>query len=170
MHLNNTWTIFSFFETERICRWKFQIWRKCLKVIQMSRKHCGKMEKLLATSNFSFSHSDFKRLVSQGCQKVSLCGNGLIHILQILSIWTIMKFCSFVNSLKDWNQCLRTYMQIYQVLKFFVAAIFHMTKFTKQSLVLTTPTKKVWQCCLPTFFLHFPQCFLPYQKQNKAFK
>ena len=29
------------------------------------------------TSNFSFSHSVFKSLVSQGCQKVSLCGNGL---------------------------------------------------------------------------------------------
>ena len=30
-------------------------------------------------SNFSFSHSVFKRLVSQGRQKVSLCGNGLTH-------------------------------------------------------------------------------------------
>ena len=29
------------------------------------------------TSNFSFSHSVFKRLVSQGRQKASLCGNGL---------------------------------------------------------------------------------------------
>ena len=29
------------------------------------------------TSNFSISHSVFKRFVSQGCQKVSLCGNGL---------------------------------------------------------------------------------------------
>ena len=28
-------------------------------------------------SNFSFSHSVFERLVSQGRQKVSLCGNGL---------------------------------------------------------------------------------------------
>ena len=28
-------------------------------------------------SNFSFSHSVFERLVSQGHQKVSLCGNGL---------------------------------------------------------------------------------------------
>ena len=28
-------------------------------------------------SNFSFSHSVFKRLVSQGRQKMSLCGNGL---------------------------------------------------------------------------------------------
>ena len=36
-------------------------------------------EKLLVMSNFSFSHSIFKRLVSQGSQKVSLCGNGLKH-------------------------------------------------------------------------------------------
>ena len=35
-------------------------------------------EKLLVTSNFSFSHSVFKRLFSQGRQKVSLCGNGLM--------------------------------------------------------------------------------------------
>ena len=35
-------------------------------------------EKSLVTGNFSFSHSVFKRLVSQGHQKVSLCGNGLI--------------------------------------------------------------------------------------------
>ena len=34
-------------------------------------------EKLLVTSNFSFSHSVFKRVVSQGRQKVSLSGNGL---------------------------------------------------------------------------------------------
>ena len=34
-------------------------------------------EKLLVTSNFSFSHSVFKRLVSQRRQKVSLRGNGL---------------------------------------------------------------------------------------------
>ena len=39
-------------------------------------------EKLLVTSNFSFSHSVFKRLVSQGCQKVSLCGNGLKSRMQ----------------------------------------------------------------------------------------
>ena len=45
---------------------------------------CGEMTRvsdqgpsLLVTSNFSFFHSVFKRLVSQGCQKVSLCGNGL---------------------------------------------------------------------------------------------
>ena len=42
------------------------------------QKTLWKKEKLLVTSNFSFSHCVFKRLVSQGPQKVSLCGNGLI--------------------------------------------------------------------------------------------
>ena len=36
-------------------------------------------EKLLVTSNFSFSHSVFKIVVSKGRQKGSLCGNWLIH-------------------------------------------------------------------------------------------
>ena len=35
------------------------------------------MEKLLVMSNFCFSHNVFKRLVSQGHQRVSLYGNGL---------------------------------------------------------------------------------------------
>ena len=70
-------TNFGLFQTERVCRRQFQIWQKWQKVIQMGRKHYGKKEKLLITSNFSFSHSVFKRLVSQGHEKVSLCGNGL---------------------------------------------------------------------------------------------
>ena len=41
------------------------------------QKTLWEKEKLLVTSNFSFSHSVFKRLVSQGRQKESLCGNGL---------------------------------------------------------------------------------------------
>ena len=38
----------------------------------------GKGE-IAGTSNFSFSHNVFKRLLSQTHQKVSLCGNGLIQ-------------------------------------------------------------------------------------------
>ena len=41
------------------------------------KKTLMEKEKLLIMSNFCFSHSVFKRLVSQGRQKVSLCGNGL---------------------------------------------------------------------------------------------
>ena len=70
-------TNFRLFQSERVCRRQFQISRKRKKVIQTGRKHCRKKEKLLITSNFSFSHSVFKRFVSQGRQKVSLCGNGL---------------------------------------------------------------------------------------------
>ena len=36
----------------------------------------GKGE-IACTSNFSFSHNVFKRLLSQARQKLSLCGNGL---------------------------------------------------------------------------------------------
>ena len=48
-------------------------------------------EKLLVTSNFSFSHSVFKRLVSQGCQKVSLCGNGLNFVVwqRVKEVWWV---------------------------------------------------------------------------------
>ena len=35
-------------------------------------------------SKFSFSNSVFKRLVSQGRQKVSLCGNGLRKCLKTI--------------------------------------------------------------------------------------
>ena len=44
-------------------------------------------------SNFTFSHSVFKKLVSQGRQKVSLCGNGLttdvVDDTMIFSVLTI---------------------------------------------------------------------------------
>ena len=54
------------FQTERICRRQFQIWWKWQKVIQKGRKTLWEKEKLLVTSNFSFSHNVFKRLVSKG--------------------------------------------------------------------------------------------------------
>ena len=41
------------------------------------RKTLWEKEKLFFTSNFSFTHSVFKRLLSEGRQKVSLCGNEL---------------------------------------------------------------------------------------------
>ena len=47
-------------------------------------------EKLLVTSNFSFSHSVFKRLVSQGRQKMSLCGNGLNFLRQSITYVCIL--------------------------------------------------------------------------------
>ena len=43
----------------------------------MGRKHCGKKEKLLVTSNFSFSNSVFKRLELQTRKNQGLFGKGL---------------------------------------------------------------------------------------------
>ena len=43
----------------------------------MVRKHCGEKEKLFVTSNFSFSHSVFERLVLQTRKNQGLFGKGL---------------------------------------------------------------------------------------------
>ena len=40
---------------------------------------------IACTSNFSFSHNVFKRLLSQRRQKVSLCGNRLTNQSQLLT-------------------------------------------------------------------------------------
>ena len=49
----------------------FKFHKKWMKVVQMGRKHCGKR------SNFSFSHSVFKRLVPQTCNNQGLFGKRL---------------------------------------------------------------------------------------------
>ena len=63
---------FRLFQTQRIWRRQFQVWWKRQKVLQMDRKQWEK-EKLLVTSNFSFSCIVFKRLV----MKTRLFGKGL---------------------------------------------------------------------------------------------
>ena len=72
-------TNFRLFETERVCRRQFQIWRKWQKAIQTGKKHHGKKRNcsLWALSPFPTVFS--KGLFQKGCQKVSLCGNGLKH-------------------------------------------------------------------------------------------
>ena len=69
-------TNFGLLQTKRVCRRQFQITWKWQKGLQKCRKHWEK-EKLLLTSNFSFSHSVFKRLVLQTCKKQGLFGKGL---------------------------------------------------------------------------------------------
>ena len=69
-------TNFRLFQTERVCRRQFQILRKWQKALQMGSKH-WKKEKLLYTSDFSFSHSVLKRLVLQTCKNQALFGKGL---------------------------------------------------------------------------------------------
>ena len=62
-------TNFRLFQTERVCRRQFQIWRKWQKVIQMGRKHSGKNRNcsLRAISPFPtvFSKGLFPRAVKR---------------------------------------------------------------------------------------------------------
>ena len=64
-------TNFRLFQTKKVCRWQFQIWRKWQKVIQMGRKHCGKRRNcsLRAISPFPtvFSKGLFPRGVKRRC-------------------------------------------------------------------------------------------------------
>ena len=80
-------TNFRLFQTERVCRRQISNLTKMAKSYGNLLKTLWENEKLLVTSNFSFSLSVFKRLVSQGCQKVLLCGNGLtkkFHVFKSL--------------------------------------------------------------------------------------
>ena len=54
-------------------------------------------EKLLVASNFSFSHCVVKRPVSQGRQKVSLCGNGLTTLLIMKGLYWQWKGYVYCN-------------------------------------------------------------------------
>ena len=84
-------TNFRLFQNERVHRQQFQKMARKLSDDENGRKLSERVENtvgkrgLLITSSFSFSHSDFKRLVSQGRQKVSLCGNGLMPFQQYFS-------------------------------------------------------------------------------------
>ena len=69
-------TNFRLVQIETVCRLQFKFDENIRKFSKQVETLWVK-EKLLVTSNFSFTHSVFKRLVSQGRQKVSLCGNGL---------------------------------------------------------------------------------------------
>ena len=55
---------------------KLNVTKMIISVFDRVENIVGKGE-IACTSNFSFSHSVFKRLLSQMCQKVSLSGNGL---------------------------------------------------------------------------------------------
>ena len=101
-------TNFRLFQTGRVCRRQFQVWRKWQKVLQKARKHWEK-EKLLITSNFSFPHSVFKRLVLQTRKNQGLFGKGL-KVLFLEQGWVYnfpyskgLKLDCFVKSQICWS-------------------------------------------------------------------
>ena len=89
-------TNFRLFQTERVCIWQFQIWWTWQKVHSNGWKKLWEKEKLVVTSNFSFSHSVFKRHVLQTRKNQGLFGKGL-------KSWFIP--CVFLNKPWFWRVC-----------------------------------------------------------------
>ena len=69
-------TNFRLFQTERVCRWQFQIWRKWQKVIQMGRKHCGKRRNCSLRAISPFPTVFSKGLFPRGVKRCYCVGMG----------------------------------------------------------------------------------------------
>ena len=95
-------TNFRLFQTKRICRRQFQIWRKWQKVIQKGRKHCGKWRNcsLWAISPFPTVFS--KGLFPRGGKRFYCVGMGWIIDLWLYPkephVFTCLQYKSSENS------------------------------------------------------------------------
>ena len=70
-------TNFRLFQTKRVCRRQFLTLMKMAESFPKGQKTLREKEKLLVTTIFSFSHSDFKRLTLQTRKNQGLFGKGL---------------------------------------------------------------------------------------------
>ena len=61
------------FEIQSICRWRYKCSSNNDFCLSWDRKHCGKKEKMLIISIFSFYHNVFKCFFLQGRWKSGLC-------------------------------------------------------------------------------------------------
>ena len=69
-------TNFRLFQTERVCRQQFQIWRKWHKVIQTGRKHCGKRRNFSLRAISPFPTVFSKGLFPRGVKRCHFVGMG----------------------------------------------------------------------------------------------
>ena len=72
-------TNFRLFQTERVCRRQFKLDKNGRQFSRWIENTAGKGE-IVVTSNFSFSHRVFKRLLLQTCKNQGLFGKGLIFV------------------------------------------------------------------------------------------
>ena len=74
-------TNFRLFQTERVCRRQFQIWRKRQKVIQLGRKHYGKRRNCSLRAISPFPTVFSKGLFPRGVKRCHWMFNRLINWL-----------------------------------------------------------------------------------------
>ena len=112
-------TNFRLFQTERVCRWQFQIWRRRQRVIQMGRKHCGKRRNCSLRAISPFPTVFSKGLFPRGVKRCHCVGMGywesnillideIIHLLHT-SNWRHLNFSNdvlYTNGLIQtvWNE------------------------------------------------------------------
>ena len=88
-------TNFRLFQSERICRGQFQIWRKRKKVIQTGRKHCGKRRNCLLWAISPFPTVFSKLLIPRGikrCHFVGMCW----YSIALTQWFRVMKLLTFI--------------------------------------------------------------------------
>ena len=73
-------TNFRLFQTERVCRGQFQIWRKWQRVIQTGRKHCGKRRNCSLRAISPFPTVFSKGLFPRGVKRCHCVGMGLMNV------------------------------------------------------------------------------------------
>ena len=79
-------TNFRLYQTQRVCRWWFQIWWKWQKVLKIDRKYCGKRRNCLLRAIFPFPTVFSKGLYCLG--KGKSCKN----IGSFSKLWKFMVF------------------------------------------------------------------------------
>ena len=106
-------TNFRLFQTERVCRWQFQIRRKWQKVIQTGRKQCGKRRNCSLRAISPFPTVFSKGLLPRGIKRCHCVGMGLNNycitftfahtVFQRLLLSLFIKVNPFPN--KSWFLC-----------------------------------------------------------------
>ena len=140
---------FRRFQTEKVCRRQFQIWRKWQKVTQMGRKLCVKRRNCSLRAISPFHTVISKGLFPRGIKTCHCVGMG--YSLQLLGA-TLFK-CD-----KPWipDSISLTFAQISPC--FYVSVV---QVFRKHSGKQEIAQKEQ--------FLHFPQCFLAFLKNFSPF-
>ena len=135
----------------------------------MGRKHCRKRRNCSLPAISPFPTVFFKRLVSQGRQKVSLCGNGLNHAFNLEKPKRLRIYNTQNSPYEELNVRLPSSHDALKVLDLFP----YNTKFIfpKQALVFTCLQYKSFEntadkgeTARNKQFLLYPQCFLPVSK------
>ena len=139
-------TNFRHFQTERVCRRQFQVWRKWPKVLQTGRKHCGKREIARYEQCLLFPQCFIPVWITFCCfHQNKNCS------LQTLSVWKSLKFVIWERVKEPWSDDVLLILMLRCIKPPFVRVYLHFTVFFRNiclSLKPRVPKKELlllWQ-------------------------